>query len=135
MAQTEQRPPPPKSAARQRPGAFAVGVAQIAVLADGMWSRLRPWRGWRWVGRAGAVLFVAAVPLALIGTNVRVLFTAEPLYRFAVEQYSVPAVTGIPRAEIDRAMAEIREYFSNDQQLLRITVTDERGRTDPLFTP
>ncbi len=78
---------------------------------------------------------MAAVPLALIGTNVRVLFGAEPLYRFAVEQYDVPAVTGIPREEIDRSMAEIREYFSNDQQLLRITVTDERGRTDPLFTP
>jgi uncharacterized membrane protein len=134
MAQTEQRPPPSEPAVRQ-PSALALGVAQVTLLADGVWSRLRPWRGWRWLGRAGAVLFVVAAPLALIGTNVRVLFTAEPLYRFAVEQYNVPAVTGIPREEIDRAMAEIRAYFTNDQQLLRITVTDERGRTNPLFTP
>lgn len=134
MAQTKQRPPPTTSDPR-RPGAIALGVAQVTLLAEGVWARLRPWRGWRWVGRAGAVLFVVAVPLALVGTNVRVLFTAEPLYRFAVEQYNVPGVTGIPRAEIDRSMAEIRDYFSNDQQLLRITVTDDRGRTNPLFTP
>jgi integral membrane protein (TIGR01906 family) len=134
MAQTEQRPSPSTPDPR-RPGAFALGIAQITLLAEGVWSRLRPWRGWRWVGRAGAVLFVVAAPLALVGANVRVLFTAEPLYRFAVEQYNVPGVTGIPRTEIDRSMAEIRDYFTNDQQLLRITVTDDRGRTGPLFTP
>jgi integral membrane protein (TIGR01906 family) len=137
MTSTEQRPSSPErtGAQRKRPSAIAVGVSQFAFLAEETWVRLRPWAGWRWVGRVGALLYVVALPVALVGTNVRVLFTAEPLYTFAVAEYNVPAVTGIPRAEIDRAMAEIREYFRNDQQLLRITVTDERGRTDPLFTP
>lgn len=137
MTSTEQRPPRLRRAAerRKRPGIVAVGVTQAALLTETAWSRLRPWPGWRWVGRAAAALFVAALPVALVGSNLRLLFTAEPLYTFAVEQYDVPSVTGIPRPEIDRAMAEIRDYFTNDQQLLRITVTDERGRTNPLFTP
>lgn len=121
--------------APRRPSWIEVAAAQLAFAAEGAWARLRPWRGWRWLERTGAVLFVVALPVALVAANVRVLFTAQPLYTFAVEQYDVPAVTGIPRAEIDRSMAEIRDYFTNDQQLLRITATDERGRTNPLFTP
>jgi integral membrane protein (TIGR01906 family) len=114
---------------------LAVITAQAAFLAEGVWTRLRPWSGWRWVAQAGAVLFVAALPVALVSVNLRVLFTNERLYTFAVEQYDVPAITGIPRPEIDRAMAEIRDYFTNNQRLLRITVTDEAGHTNPLFTP
>jgi len=136
MPATGQRPPPSRDAPqRRRPGALLVGVAQAAVLADRAWQRLRPWRGWRWIGHLGAILFVVALPMALVGTNVRLLFSAAPLYTFAVEQYDVPDVTGIPRLEIDRAMTEIRDYFTNDQQLLRITVSDDSGRTNPIFTP
>src|SRR5262245_30366333 len=136
MTSIGQRPPaPPPPEPRKRPGAIELGLSQAAFLAEGVWERVRPWRGWRWVGRVGAVLFAVALPVALVGTNVRVLFTAKPLYTFAVEQYNVPAVTGIPRQEIDRAMNEIRDYFRNDQRLLRITVTDDQGHTNPLFTP
>ena len=136
MPATDQRPsaparPPP----RRQPGLLAVAIAQAAVLVQGVRARAQPWRGWRWLGSAGALIFVVALPAALVAANLRVLFTAEPLYTFAVEEYDVPGVTGIPRVEIDRAMAEIRDYFTNDQELLRITVTDERGRTNPLFTP
>lgn len=135
MASTHERPAAGPQPARQRPSILAVGVSQLAFLAEGVWVRVRPWRGWRWGGRAGAILFVIALPVALVGLNLRVLFGAEPLYTFAVERYDVPAVTGIPRQEIDRSMVEIRDYFTNDQQLLRITVADDQGRTNPLFTP
>ena len=137
MTSTDQRPPAPtrRPVRRKRPSVLAAVVTPLAFVVEAAWARVRPWGGWGWLVRAGAVLFVAALPVALIATNVRLLFTAEPLYTFAVERYDVPAVTGIPRPEIDRAMAEIRDYFTNDQQLLRITVTDERGRTNPLFTP
>ena len=93
----------------------------------------RRWMGW--LSRIGAAVFVVALPVALIGSNLRVLFTKAPLYNYTLEAYDVPAVTGIPREELTRAMAEIRDYFTNDQKLLRITVTDERGQTNPLFTP
>ena len=117
---------------RRRPSTLEVVLSEAVLLAQGAWGRLRRWR---WLARLGAALFVLALPVALVGTNVRILFTAEPLYTYALDEYDVPAVTGIPRAELDRAMAEIRDYFTNDQQLLRITVTDDRGRTNPLFTP
>ena len=117
---------------RRRPSTLQVLLSEGVLLAQGAWARLRRWR---WLARLGAALFVVALPVALVGTNVRVLFTAAPLYTYALEEYNVPAVTGIPRAELDRAMAEIRDYFTNDQELLRITVTDDRGRTNPLFTP
>lgn len=144
MASTGHHPPsspaPPANSGggrppRRRPSIFTVFAAQAAFLVEGAWQRVRPWSGWRVVGRVGAVLFVAALPVALIGLNLRVLFTSGWLYTFAVEQYDVPAVTGIPRQEIDRAMAEIRDYFTNGEELLRITVASESGRTDPLFTP
>lgn len=120
---------------RRRPSVVAVAAGQSVFLYEGFRERLRPWGGWPWLARLGAALFVIALPVLLITTNVRLLFTTPPLYTFALDAYEVPAVTGIPREELARSMTEIRDYFTNDQDLLRITVVDDRGRTDPLFTP
>ena len=117
---------------QRRPSALAVAASEAVLLAGGAWARLRRQR---WLGQAAAVVFAVALPVALVGTNVRVLFTTPPLYDFALREYDLPAITGIPRVELERAMAEIRDYFTNDQSLLRITVTDEQGHTNPLFTP
>jgi len=122
--------PPASAAAPQENSAAGAGDAEHGA------GRVRGWlRRARWLARLGAAAFVVALPLALIGTNVRILFTSRPLYTFALDTYDVPTVTGIPRQELDRAMTEIRDYFANDQRLLRITVTDSSGRTNPLFTP
>lgn len=112
-----------------------MAVSQATMMAQDGWARLSRSRAGAWLARAGAVLFVVALPVALVGTTVRVFFTTAPIYTYAVESYRVPEVTGIPKAEIDRAMAEIRDYFTNDQRLLRITVTDDADRIGPLFTP
>jgi integral membrane protein (TIGR01906 family) len=142
MARTDQRPPtsdrsPQQRAARpaRRPGLAEIAISQALFLVEGAVERVRPWRGWRPVARVAAVVFAVALPVALVGASLRLLFTTPPLYDFAVRQYDVPAVTGVPRAELDRANAELRDYFTNDQRLLRITVTDDRGRVGPLFTP
>jgi integral membrane protein (TIGR01906 family) len=116
----------------RRPSLLAVAAGQISILFEAVWSRVRRAR---WLATVGAAVFVVALPIALIGTNIRVLFTTSPLYTFALDSYDVVAVTGIPREELSRAMAEIRDYFTNNQELLRITVVDEQGRIDPLFTP
>jgi len=143
-AETPQPPPPdgapddserPSQRARRpvrRPSMLAVAAGQITILFDAVWSRIRRAR---WLATLGAAIFVVALPVALIGTNVRILFTTSPLYTFALNSYDVPAVTGIPREELARAMAEIRDYFTNNQELLRITVVDDQGRSNPLFTP
>jgi integral membrane protein (TIGR01906 family) len=116
----------------RRPSALAVAASAAVLLGQGAWARLRRQH---WLGGAAAVLFAVALPVALVGTNVRLLFTTPPLYDFALREYDLPAVTGVPCLELERAMAEIRDYFTNDQSLLRITVTDEEGRANPLFTP
>jgi integral membrane protein (TIGR01906 family) len=120
----------------RRPSLFVAALDQAVFLAEraggAVWPRVQQAR---WLATAGAVLFVVALPLALISTNIRVLFTSRPLYTFALDSYDVPTVTGIPRSELNRSMEDIRDYFTNDQQLLRITVIDDHGRAGPLFTP
>ena len=125
--------PPVQQPSRNRPDEAAADQPRSHPATGA--ERPRPRRGWRWFDRLGAALFVVALPVALISTNVRVFFTTPPLYTFTLDTYDVPAVTGIPREELARAMAELREYFTNDEEVLRITVTDEAGRISPLFTP
>src|SRR5918997_2289436 len=97
----------------RRPSLLSVAAGQVALPFEAIWSRVKRAR---WLGTVGAAIFVIALPVALIGTNVRVLFTSAPLYTFALDSYDVPEVTGIPREELARSMAEIRDYFTNDQE-------------------
>jgi integral membrane protein (TIGR01906 family) len=89
----------------------------------------------RWIAWAGAALFVVSVPVALIGTNVRLLFGEQRLYNFAVNRYADPAITRVERPEMRRAMSELRSYLFGPDELLRIDVTDISGEVGPLFNP
>ena len=60
------------------------------------------------------VLFIIAIPLVLIGTNVRYLANEGRVYEYAFDQYDGPAKTGIARSELVRASGELRNYFNND---------------------
>lgn len=91
--------------------------------------------GARWLVRAGAVLFVVSLPVALVGSNVRYLFGEQRLYTFAVNRYDAPAVTGIPKPELLRATRELRAYLFGPDENLHIEVTDTAGTTGPLFSP
>lgn len=88
----------------------------------------------RWAWAAGAALFVLAIPVVLVGTNVRLLFGAQRMYDLPIDRYGVPAVTGIPKGELLRATRELRAYLFNDEELLDIRVTDARGQTVPLYS-
>ena len=67
-------------------------------------------------------LFILAIPLALIGTNVRFLANEKRVYTYSFDQYNAPARTGISRDELVRASAELREYFNNDEKYVSIQV-------------
>lgn len=67
-------------------------------------------------------LFILAIPLALIGTNVRFLANEGRVYTYAYDQYNAPARTGIARDELVRAGEELRDYFNNDDKLISIQV-------------
>jgi integral membrane protein (TIGR01906 family) len=78
------------------------------------------------------VLFIVAIPLALISTNVRYLANEGRVYTYAFDQYDAPAKTGIARSELVRASAELRDYFNNDAELFYTRVR-QGDREVPLF--
>ena len=50
-------------------------------------------------------LFVAAVPVFLVTSNVRWVINAPLLYRYGFDKYEIPARTGIDRPELLSAAA------------------------------
>ena len=80
------------------------------------------------------IIFVLAVPVALVTSNIRFLANEPRVYRYAVDEYDAVRTTGIERAELLRGGAELRRYFNNDQETLSIRVQRD-GRDVNLFNP
>jgi integral membrane protein (TIGR01906 family) len=78
------------------------------------------------------ILFVISVPVALVTTNIRFVANEARVYRYAIDEFNGPATTGIERAELIRASAQIVDYFNNDAKTLEIRVQED-GREVPLF--
>lgn len=86
------------------------------------------------VRQVAAVLFIIALPIAFITTNVRIAANEPRVYEYAADHYHTPATTGIERSELLRASGELREYFNNDSEAVFIRVRRE-GETVSLFNP
>ena len=86
--------------------------------------------------RAGLIaLFVLAVPVALIATNIRIAVSEQRVYDYAVSTYDAAAVSGIPESELLRANRQIHRYLTiQDPPPLAIDVTNRPGVSGPLFT-
>jgi integral membrane protein (TIGR01906 family) len=86
----------------------------------------------RW---AATALFVLAVPVFLVLTNVRVAATELRTYDYAFSRHGAPVTTGLERAELDRAALIIVRYFQSSApgELLDIRVQDGPDQV-PLFT-
>ena len=84
--------------------------------------------------RVAALLFVLALPLFLITTNVRFVGTESLLWKWGFERHNAEARTGIDRVQLDRAADDIAEYFGNDEPYLRTRVVID-GRIEPLYNP
>ena len=81
-----------------------------------------------------ALLFIITVPIALVTTNIRIAANEPRVYEYAADTYDSPEVTGIPRGELLRASAGIRDYFRNDEGRLFIRVINSDGEAVPLFS-
>ena len=80
-------------------------------------------------------LFIAAIPIALIATNIRVAISEQDVYDYSVREYNAAEVSGIPESELLRANGEIKEYLTAEQAgELAIKVRNDRGATVPLFS-
>jgi integral membrane protein (TIGR01906 family) len=66
------------------------------------------------VRHVAALLFVIALPIALVTTNVRIVVNEPRVYEYAADHYDTPVTTGIPRDELLRASGELRDYFNSD---------------------
>ena len=67
-----------------------------------------------------AILFVALMPVLLITSSVRLVINLPALYSYGFDRYGIPEYTGIERADLIAAGAQIRDYFNNDDEDLII---------------
>lgn len=74
------------------------------------------------VRQLSALLFIIAIPVALLTTTIRVAVNEPRLYEYATDNYDTTATTGIARSELLRASAELRDYFNNDTETIFIRV-------------
>ncbi|MFN0096095.1 MAG: TIGR01906 family membrane protein [Dehalococcoidia bacterium] len=84
------------------------------------------------LSRLATACFIVALPVFLITANVRFLAGEERLYERGFRKYDADKVTGLPLTELDRAAAEIIDYFEDEAATLRIRVT-RAGEEEALF--
>lgn len=69
------------------------------------------------------ILFIIALPVALVTTNVRLLANAPLVYDYAFDRYDGEQATGLSRADLDGTGAALREYFNNGEKTFYYPVT------------
>jgi integral membrane protein (TIGR01906 family) len=79
-----------------------------------------------------AALFILALPVALLTTNIRYVANEGRVYRYSIDQFGAVQATGVDREELLRASAELRRYFNNDIERVDIRV-EQQGREILLF--
>ncbi len=78
------------------------------------------------------ILFLVGLPVVLVTSNVRFAANEGRIYEYGFDKYDAARATGFDRDEISRAGRELRRYFNNDQDTIRIIV-NEGGREVSLF--
>jgi integral membrane protein (TIGR01906 family) len=69
------------------------------------------------------ILFIIALPVALVTTNIRLLANAPLVYDYAFDRYDAEAATGLSREDLDSTAGELRTYFNNDEKTFFHAVT------------
>lgn len=69
------------------------------------------------------LLFVVALPVAIVTTNVRLLANAPIVYRYAFDHYDAETTTGLSRTDLDSTAVALREYFNSGDANFYHTVT------------
>lgn len=84
-----------------------------------------------WLRGIGSVLFVLAIPLLLVLSNVRALVFDARLYERGYERYHVGATTGMSTAQLRAATQQIMAYFEHGTPIT-LRIEKEHGEA-PLF--
>jgi integral membrane protein (TIGR01906 family) len=86
----------------------------------------------RVLDRTLAILFILSIPVLLIASNVRFAANSQRLYEYSFDHYNVERRTGMARPELDRAAADLIDYFNNGQHAISTVVTIG-GQQAPLY--
>jgi integral membrane protein (TIGR01906 family) len=78
------------------------------------------------------ILFVIALPIALVSTNVRLLANAPMVYDYAFDRYDAEDTTGLSRSDLDACGDALRDYFNNGEKTFYCSVT-ENGLPASIF--
>ncbi len=78
------------------------------------------------------VIFVVAVPVFLVTSNVRWAFNSAALYELGFARHDVAQRTGLSDEQLSDAATQIRDYFNSDERLLHLRI-DFGGETRELF--
>ena len=87
----------------------------------------------RFARQLAALLFVVALPVGLIPTNIRIVMNEPRVYQYAVDHFHTTGTTGIPRSELLRASGQLRDYFNSKRGDIAVRVTSSDGKEAPLF--
>ena len=80
------------------------------------------------------VLSAIAVPVALLGTNVRLAFSSLPIYAYAIDAFDASSRMGVGRDELVQSMRGVIQYFGSSEDLITTTLVTLEGVQEPLFT-
>ncbi len=72
-----------------------------------------------------SIVFVLALPIALLTTNIRLLADAPLVYDYAFDRYDAEERTGLARTELDGTASALRDYFNNGEPTFYHTVTED----------
>jgi len=85
--------------------------------------------------RLATLVFVLAIPIALVSSTARFVFNEPRVYRYSIDEFGAVQASGVPRSELIRATKELRTYLNSESGPLRIQVTTADNRTGSLFNP
>ena len=86
----------------------------------------------RYLRSLALFLFVIALPVALVATNVRFAADEGRIYEYGFDKYDVEARAGFTRDEISRVGQELRRYFNSNEETISVLV-EEGGQEVSFF--
>ena len=74
------------------------------------------------LGHLLSLMFVLALPLFLVTSNVRVAFNTQLLYEVGFDRHDVESRTGLSSHQLTVAAEQIREYFNSEDDLIKLRI-------------
>ena len=78
-------------------------------------------------------LIFFSVPIILVTCSAMFVIGSEFVYNYGFEKYDIPDTTGIAMEQLKIAGSQIRDYFDNDEELIRISILKHGTMVPNLF--